>query len=119
MRRHVERLSDYLKEHCGEIINLRVRFLAFTSDVLCDWAFGKSFDMQLDDESALEFDRTLSAVATVAPFVKQAPWAVKFGMSLPLSIVRIAIPPLAKVLAMKHASLCPYSFGFFIPHSGP
>lgn len=105
IHKHVERFCTYLKEHSKEVINLRVRFLAFTSDVLCDWAFGKSFDMQLDDASAIEFDKTLSAVATVAPFVKQAPWALKFGMSLPLPLVKVLAPPVAKVLAMKHVRL--------------
>jgi cytochrome P450 len=99
---HLERFCDYIKEHRKEVLHLRVRFLAFTSDVLCNWAFGKSFDMQLDDASADEFDATLSAVATVAPFVKQFPWAIQYGFNLPLRIVRVVAPPLAKVLAMKH-----------------
>jgi hypothetical protein len=99
---HLDRLCEYIKEHRNEVLHMRVRFLAFTSDVLCDWAFGKSFDMQLDDASADEFDATLSAVATVAPFVKQFPWAIKYAFNIPLRIVRVLAPPLAKVLAMKH-----------------
>jgi cytochrome P450 len=99
---HLERLCEYFRENRKEVVNLRVRFLAFTSDVLCDWAFGQSFDMQLDDASANEFDATLSAVATVAPFVKQFPWVIKYAFNVPLQIVRVLAPPLAKVLVMKH-----------------
>jgi hypothetical protein len=105
IHKHLNRLCDYIEERRDEVLNLRVRFLAYTSDVLCDWAFGKSFDMQLDEASAAEFDATISAVATVAPFVKQFPWAIGYAFNLPLRIVRVVVPPLAKVLSMKHVRI--------------
>jgi hypothetical protein len=104
IHKHLNHLCEHIKEHRNDILNLRVRFLAYTSDVLCDWAFGKSFDMQKDEASAQEFDATISAVATVAPFVKQFPWAIKYAFELPLRVTRVVAPPLAKVLSMKHVS---------------
>lgn len=102
IHKHLDRLCDILRGNPGEVIELRVKLLAFTSDVLCDYVFADSFDMQKDEKSAEDFDRTITAVATVAPFVKQFPWAIIYAMNLPLVAVKAILPPLALVLNMKH-----------------
>ena len=100
--RHLEQLCEDLRTSRGKVVHLQVKFLAFTADVLCDFAFAESFDMQKDSQSAEEFDRTITAVATVAPFVKQFPWAIGYAMNFPLVGVKVLLPALARVLAMKH-----------------
>lgn len=101
IHRHLKTLCDVLRSSRGQVLELRVNFLAFTSDVLCDWAFAEDLDMQGDTMAAEDFDRTITAVATVAPFAKQFPWLIGYAMSFPHSGVKVVLPMLAKILHMN------------------
>ncbi|GAD92607.1 flavonoid 3-hydroxylase, putative [Paecilomyces variotii No. 5] len=90
MRSRVEALSGRLLEvhRQGTIIDLRLTFLAFSTDMLCVYGFGGPMGLLDSEEKALEWLDTMNAVAVVTPFFKQfpevlpwlfmlAPWMIK------------------------------------------
>ena len=99
---HLEQLCDIFRGSHGQAIELRVKFLAFTTDVFCDFGLGGSLGLQRDAEQAEGFDKTITAVATAAPFVKQFPSLIGHAMHVPVSIVEFISPALARILKMNH-----------------
>ena len=86
IHRQLTTLCDVLRNSGGKCLELRINFLAFTSD---------------ESRPAEDVDRTITAVATVAPSVKQSPWLIGYAMAFPHSGVKIVLPTLAKVLHMN------------------
>ena len=100
MREQVERLSEILERSSDrrEVVELRRRFLAFTTDTVALHALRETLGLQNDDCRAEEWSRTISAVAKLTPFIKQFPWILRVVQTIPIFAVQAVMPDLARVL---------------------
>jgi hypothetical protein len=90
--------------HSGETVELRLRFLAFTTDTITRHALGESNNLQSNLVNAQQWSRTIRAVAKVTPFVKQFPWIITLVLELPIGVVRFLLPDLARLLDFHRVS---------------
>ncbi|KAL8745009.1 MAG: hypothetical protein Q9190_002823 [Brigantiaea leucoxantha] len=84
----------------GQILELRTRFLAFTTDTVALHALGESMGLQDDDLQAEEWNRTIRAVAKLTSLVKQFPWIINLFKKLPLGMLQRLAPDLARILQL-------------------
>ena len=86
----IERLSNIFQRSFeeGEVLELRMRFFAFTTDTVALFSLGQSMDLLDNDRRAEEWNRTVCTVTKVTPFVKQFPWIINVDKKLPISVVR-------------------------------
>ncbi|TVY17339.1 Cytochrome P450 monooxygenase sdnE [Lachnellula arida] len=72
----VEHLSRNLQScyQSGNVLDLRVTYLAFTTDTICRLAFGGALGLQDDTRGADDWAETMEAVARLTPLIKQFPF---------------------------------------------
>lgn len=80
-------------------------FLAFTTDAVCQFIFGKSGEYQHDSRKAADWKKTMSALPQISPLVRQFPWIVALSFKLPHWVVRWTVPNLARLLSLH--KVCP------------
>ena len=102
----VELLCSNLEKQYGEksVKDLHTVFLAFTSDAVCRFIFGKTLDLQRASQKAEDWRRTMGALPQITPLIKQFPWIVTVAMKLPKIILHFAVPHLARLLALHRVS---------------
>lgn len=83
---------------------MRKIYLAFTTDNLSDHCFGRSTELLLDDQRALEWQRTIKAVATLTPLAKQFPWLIPLALKCPLRPLQKIVPDLARIVKARRVS---------------
>ena len=107
----MEELDQQLKqqlEHNG-VAEMRKNFLAMTTDTLCAHTFDKSLDLLKCDEEAVNWQKTIRAVATLTPLQKQFTWIIPAALMLPLTFLRLIVPDLARIVAL-HRVPCLFSY---------
>ena len=100
----VEQLVDVFQRSFekGEVLELRMRFLAFTTDTVALFCLGQSTNIQNNERRAEEWNRTMRTVTKVTPFVKQFPWIINIALKLPIGLVHSIMPNLTGVLQLHH-----------------
>ena len=83
-------------------MELRVRFLAFTTDTVTRYALGKSNGLQFDIQRAKDWSATIRAIAAITPLVKQFPWLMDLVMCLPLTVLQVLSPELSRVVQLQY-----------------
>ncbi|KAF1817444.1 cytochrome P450 [Eremomyces bilateralis CBS 781.70] len=96
IHKHLARLCEVLRSSNGKVIELRRRFIAFTSDSLADFAFGETFGIQDDEDAAENCHQTFNALTSAAPFIKQFPWCQSLVKQVPLPVAKLLAPHLSK-----------------------
>jgi hypothetical protein len=106
IQEEVQALSDSFQRSFekGEVVDLRVRCLAFTTDTITRYALGESKGLQKDDAAAQDWSQTIRAVARITPFVKQFPWIIDVAIRAPVPLVRLVLPQLSRLLDFHHVS---------------
>ena len=84
-----------------EIVELRQTYLAFTTDTVARYAFGRSLHLLEDEQAALEWKETVLAVATSTPLIKQFNWMIWLALKTPILLLRIMVPKLARVMSCR------------------
>jgi len=102
IREHVDRLALKLSRDLSTVWETRVQFMALKLDIFYDFAFGDSLHLQDNPRAAEEWDATMEAIATCAPFVKLFPWILPLAVKLPVMLVYVFSPPLARVLRINY-----------------
>ncbi|TGO68998.1 hypothetical protein BELL_0796g00030 [Botrytis elliptica] len=99
-------LSDQFERYLNtkEIIDLRVTFLAFTTDTITRYALGESKDLQENKTLAVDWSATIRAVARITPLMKQFPWMMTVALYIPIDILRFFMPELSR-LVQYHAEM--------------
>ena len=82
-------------------------FIAFTTDSLCNFVFGKSFGYQSDRKKNQEWRNTMGAVPHNTPVIKQLPWAIGLALKLPESLVRLVVPDLSRLVGLHRVRYFP------------
>lgn len=98
----VEALCETIKKQftCNGMVELRVNFSAYTTDVVCSYVFDGSLGLLKDTKRALEWKTTISAVAALTPLIKQFPWIIPVVKSVPISVLRCCVPDLSRVIEL-------------------
>jgi hypothetical protein len=97
---NVQRLSSVFKAcfQRKEVIELRLRCSAHTTNTVSQFALGKIFGLQQDQRRAEEWLSTVRAVANFTPTVKQFPWLLDMARWVPVWVNRCLSPELARLL---------------------
>ncbi|KAL9050776.1 MAG: hypothetical protein Q9162_006427 [Coniocarpon cinnabarinum] len=84
------------------IVELRPRYLAFATDIICAAILKAAPHPPLlsDKQSQDEWFATILAVEHLTPLVKQCSWLLPIAMKLPVGLFRRTLPTLARVLAL-------------------
>ena len=108
LRSQVDRLSIIFQQAFGkgEVLDLRPRFLAFTTDTVALHTLGHSMGLQDDETRAEDWNRTIRAVAKLTPLLKHFPWMIGFVQKLPVNLVRVIMPDLARLLQLHCVCVC-------------
>ena len=104
---NVETLCVRLKEQLadGGVAEMRKNFLAMATDTLCGHAFDKSLNLLQSDQAAINWQKTIKAIATLTPLIKQFTWIIPCALMLPLGPLRIIVPDLARIVALHRVRL--------------
>jgi hypothetical protein len=94
--------SSYRNE---EVLDLRITYLAFTTDTICRLAFGGSLGLQDKVEDAKDWAETMAAVARLTPIIKQFPFLITWVKKIPISILHFFVPALARLLKLHQVGL--------------
>lgn len=99
-------LSQLLKRKLdtGAIVELRETFLALTTDTLSRHAFDQPSDLLSDELAAVEWKRTIKAIAILTPLIKQFTWIIPLALKIPLAPLRVVVPDLARIVALRRVS---------------
>ena len=87
----------------GGTTEMRKNFLAMTTDTLCGHTFNESFNLNLlkSEQMATDWQRTIKAVATLTPLVKQFPWIIPVALKCPLGLLQVMVPDLARIVGLR------------------
>ncbi|PQE07536.1 cytochrome P450 protein [Rutstroemia sp. NJR-2017a BBW] len=96
LQERVQELCDvlyksYVRE---EAIELKLKFLAFTTDTVCQ--------LQKDTEKAEQWQRTIEAVGRITPLIKQSPWLISAAAKVPFPIIERLLPDLGRLLGYQN-----------------
>lgn len=99
----IERLGARLQQQLSEngSAEMRANFLAMTTDALCSHAFGRSMDLLGDEVRSRNWHQTIKAIAILTPLIKQFPWIIPVALKLPLVLLRMTVPRLARIVALR------------------
>ena len=86
-------------------MDIRVAYLALTSDVISTHAFGKPLDMLHDDPRAVDWHKTMRAIPRSSLLIRQFLWIPWVAFKLPADLVALVFPDLARIVAMRHVSI--------------
>ena len=106
IKKHVEVLCNLLHLGGPKVWETRVFFMALKLDVFFDWAFADSFGLLNDPVAAQQWDDTMEAISIVAPYAKLLPGLCAYSMHVPLRLVEILTPSLARVIRLNRVSIC-------------
>ncbi|KAL8908998.1 MAG: hypothetical protein Q9207_000449 [Kuettlingeria erythrocarpa] len=85
----------------GGNVELRKTYLAMTTDTLAEHTFQKPLGLLNCERKAEDWRRTITAVAILTPLIKQFTWVIPLVMKLPLAALRIVVPDLARIVALR------------------
>ena len=82
------------------VAEMRVHYLAMTTDTLCSHAFAKPLNLLENERQAMEWQRTIKAIALLTPLVKQFTWIIPAALKLPLLPLQLVVPDLARIVVL-------------------
>lgn len=89
---------------------MRTNYLAFSTDTLADHCFAQNFSLLSDDDKAVNWKRTIRAVAILTPLVKQFTWIIPTALKIPIRPLEMVVPDLARIVKLRRVWL-------FLPHT--
>lgn len=107
IRGHVEELCQLIEKQCAMhgLTELRATYLAYSTDVVCDYFFGKPVGLLEDEVAAVEWKETIEALAFFTPYAKQLTWLIPTAKRLPVPLVAIFSRALAQAVDIFNVSV--------------
>lgn len=84
---------------------MRQNYLALTTDIVSDHAFGQSLKLLHAEQDAQDWKRTIKAIAILTPLVKQFTWIIPLALRLPLRPLQFVVPDLARIVALRRVCM--------------
>ena len=82
------------------IAEMRTNFTAWATDVISILAFPKPLHLLEDLQAAVDYHLTTKASMLLTPLQKQFPWLIETAWTLPLALVRVMSPDLARSVVL-------------------
>lgn len=103
----VEQLCDVLREfHAdGDVAELRVTFLAFSTDTAFRYVFNQSMGLQNEKAKAQQWCDTMHAITGLTPIAKQFPWITQLPEKLPVSALEKLSPLVGTVARFRQVCI--------------
>lgn len=103
---HIDHLCSNLSQSISDqkILNVGVTVLAFTTDTVCKIAFDGPPGYLEDYKAAKEWHDTIAAIAKMTTLLKQFPWLLGIAMKMPVSVIELLSPALARLLKLHSVS---------------
>ena len=106
VHKRVELLCEsLLRQSRDGPVEMHTLFLAFANDTVCSYAFDYSMNLLEDPQRAKNWRRTIEAIASLTPMIKQFPWLIPIVRRLPHMFLRGVAPRLARLLSLQTVSL--------------
>ena len=86
------------------IAEMRLNFTAWATDVISILALPKPLHLLEDQQAAVNYYLTTNAAILLTPLQKQFPWLVERALRLPLALVQVMSPNLARSVALYRVS---------------
>lgn len=104
IKEKVEHLCRRLKECMGnnEVVRVDAAFMALTMDIVTHFAFGDSYNYLDEPDFKAEWKETVIGGSANGVFLRQFPWALPVLKATPLSLLEVANPKAAKLVAWQH-----------------
>jgi len=104
IKEKIEHLCSRLKECMDndEVVRLDAAFMALTMDIITHFAFGDSYNYLDEPDFKLEWKETVIGGSANGVFLRQFPWALPVLKATPLSVLEVANPKAAKLVAWQH-----------------
>ncbi|KAH6662817.1 cytochrome P450, partial [Halenospora varia] len=83
---------------------MRTNYLALTTDTLCSYAFEDSLDLLKHRKKAINWQKTIKAVAVLTPLARQFTWIIPVALKLPMLPLRMGVPDLARIVKLHRVS---------------
>ncbi|CAG8949922.1 hypothetical protein HYFRA_00004252 [Hymenoscyphus fraxineus] len=101
----IEKVNLLCKRMRDQLLNngvaeMRTNFLALTTDTLCSYAFEESLDLLKNEQKAINWQKTIKAVALLTPLARQFTWIIPFALKLPLRPLQFVVPDIARIVAL-------------------
>ena len=90
----------------GGVAEMRKNYLAMTTDTLSSHAFDESLDLLESDQAAINWQKTIKAIATLTPLIKQFTWIIPVALKLPLGLVQLVHRDIARIAALHWVTKC-------------
>lgn len=90
----------------GQIVPITVAYKAMTSDIITDYAFGKSTNYLARDDFNISFFETIESVFEVAHTMLHIAFLGPLVEALPIPLVVKLIPEMGFMQKLKQVSLC-------------
>jgi len=100
----IEHLCRRLREcmENGEVVRTDAAFMALTMDIITEFAFGDSYNYLDEPDFKLEWKETVIGGSANGVFLRQFPWALPILKATPLSLLEVANPKAARLVAWQH-----------------
>lgn len=107
IQEQVKTLCDVLhKSHVdGDVVELRVTLVAFSTDTVFSYVRGQSKGLQDDKVKAKEWSETILAVPRLTHIAKQFPWMVPLSDKLPASTLENLSPAVGRMTRFRQVGL--------------
>jgi len=104
IKEKIEHLCRRLKEciENDEVVRLDAAFMALTMDIITQFAFGDSYNYLDEPDFKLEWKETVIGGSANGVFLRQFPWALPILKATPLSLLQVANPKAARLVAWQH-----------------
>ncbi|KAI1356037.1 cytochrome P450 [Xylaria sp. FL0043] len=81
---------------------MRTAFVCYTTDVVYEYCLGQSFGLLEDEVKGKEWHNSIRALAKTIPYTRQFNWIIPLSQKIPISVMRLLAPDMARVAAMHH-----------------
>ena len=100
----VQKFCDAIHNHAASnngVVELYTLCVAFTYETVARYLVAKDLDLLSDPQKAREWIGMTRTIQGSTPLVKQFPWILPWSEKLPLPVVKVFNPDLAKMLTFN------------------